>query len=64
MEGDVTGDVLTLQALAGLLRVESQTVVGGDKHDTHLPMVVALSQEGSGQDGYTLTCHEGPGGLK
>jgi hypothetical protein len=64
MQGDVAGDVLTLQALAGLLRVEFQTVVGSDKHDTHLPMSAALSQEGSGQDAYTLACHEGPGGLK
>jgi hypothetical protein len=64
MQGDAAGDVLTLQALAGLLRVEFQTVVGSDKHDTHLPMAAALSQEGSGQDAYTLACHEGPGGLK
>ena len=55
---------MTLQALPGLLRVEFQTVVGDDKHDTKLPMEAALAHEGSGQNEYTLACHEGPGGLK
>ena len=45
MQGDAAGDVLTLQALAGLLRVEFQTVVGDDKYDTNLPMEAALSQD-------------------
>ena len=64
MQGNVAGDILTLQAMAGLLRVEFQVVVGDDKNGTNLPMGDAPIREGGWQDEYTLVSHEGPVGLR
>jgi hypothetical protein len=64
MQGNAARDILTLQAMAGLLRVELHVVVEDDKNGTNLPTGAAPIREGGGQVEYTLASHEGPGGLR
>jgi hypothetical protein len=64
MHEDAAGDVMTLQALAGLLRVEFQVAVENDKHDMTLTMESVWPEGHNRQNEYTLESHKGPGGLE
>jgi hypothetical protein len=64
MQEDAAGDVMTLQALAGLLRVEFQVVVENDKHDMMWTTESVWPEGHSRQNEYTLASHNGPGGLE
>jgi hypothetical protein len=64
MQEDAAGDVMTLQAVVGLLRVEFQVIVENDEDNITRTTESVWLEGHIRQNEYTLASHNGPGGLE